>query len=47
MFGKILNIDDVTAHVEIHKENMVVPNLMNMHVVFESDGNKIFKFADR
>ena len=41
MFGKILNIDDVTANVEIHKENMVVPNLMNMHVVFESEGNRI------
>ena len=26
MFGKILNIDDVTATVELHKENMVVPN---------------------
>ena len=39
MFGKILNIDDVTAHVSINKQNMVVPNLMNMHVIFE-DTNK-------
>ena len=42
MFGKIKNINDVTAIVEIHKENMVVPNLMNMHVVFETkEGKKI------
>ncbi len=42
MFGKIKNINDVTAIVEIHKENMVVPNLMNLHVVFETkDGKKI------
>ncbi len=41
MFGKIFSIDDVTAKVEIHKENMVVPNLMNMHVVFESNGHKL------
>ena len=34
MFGKIRYIDDVTVVVEINKENMVVPNLMNMHVVF-------------
>ena len=36
MFGKILNVDGITAVVEIHKENMVVPNLMNLHVVFEN-----------
>ena len=36
MFGKILNVDGITAIVEIHKENMVVPNLMNLHVVFEN-----------
>lgn len=41
MFGKIKNIDDVTAVVSINKENMVVPNLMNLHVVFESNGNKL------
>lgn len=41
MFGKIRSVDDVTAIVEIHKENMVVPNLMNLHVVFESDGKKL------
>ena len=41
MFGKILNIDDVTANVAINKENNVVPNLMNLHVVFESEGNRI------
>lgn len=36
MFGKIKNIDDITAIVEIHKENMIVPNLMNLHVIFET-----------
>ena len=42
MFGKIKNINDVTAIVEIHADNMVVPNLMNMHVVFETpEGKKI------
>ena len=41
MFGKILNIDDVTANVAINKDNMVVPNLMNLHVVFESEGHRI------
>ncbi len=42
MFGKIKNINDVTAIVEIHTDNMVVPNLMNMHVIFETpEGKKI------
>ena len=42
MFGSIKNINDVTAIVEIHTDNMVVPNLMNMHVVFETpEGKKI------
>lgn len=41
MFGKIRYIDDVTVVVEINKENMVVPNLMNMHVVFENDEAKL------
>ncbi len=41
MFGKIKNIDDITAIVEIHKENMVVPNLMNLHVVFETAEQKL------
>lgn len=41
MFGKIRYIDDVTVVVEINKENMVVPNLMNMHVVFENDESKL------
>ena len=34
MFGKIRYIDDITAVVDINKSNMVVPNLMNLHVVF-------------
>ncbi len=41
MFGKIKYIDDITAVVEIHKENMVVPNLMNLHVVFETAEQKL------
>ena len=41
MFGKIKNIDNVTAVVEVHKENMVVPNLMNLHVVFEGPNQKL------
>lgn len=41
MFGKIKNIDDITAIVEIHKENMVVPNLMNLHVIFETKDQRL------
>ena len=41
MFGKIRNVDDITAIVEIHKENMVVPNLMNLHVVFENPNQRL------
>lgn len=41
MFGKIKYIDDITTVVEINKENMVVPNLMNMHVVFETGDSKL------
>lgn len=41
MFGKIKNIDDITAIVEIHKENMVVPNLMNLHVIFENNDQRL------
>ena len=41
MFGKIRYIDDITAVVDINKSNMVVPNLMNLHVVFENDKDKL------
>lgn len=41
MFGKIKYIDDITTVVEINKENMVVPNLMNMHVIFETGDSKL------
>ncbi len=41
MFGKIRYIDDITAVVDINKNNMVVPNLMNLHVVFENDKDKL------
>lgn len=41
MFGKIRYIDDITAVVDINKDNMVVPNLMNLHVVFENYIDKL------
>lgn len=41
MFGKIKYIDDITAVVEIHKDNMIVPNLMNLHVIFETKDHKL------
>ena len=41
MFGKIRYVDDITAVVEIHKEDMVVPNLMNLHVVFENPDQRL------
>ena len=34
MFGKILNISDSKIEVEINKNAEVIPNLMNLHVVF-------------
>ena len=37
MFDKIRYIDGTTVAVGINKSNMVIPNLMNMHVVFEND----------
>ncbi len=41
MFGRILNITDKTIEVEINNNRNVLPNLMNLHVVFESDSNKL------
>lgn len=41
MFGRILNITDKTIEVEINNNRDVLPNLMNLHVVFESDNNKL------
>lgn len=41
MFGKIKNINDSTAAVLINKEGGVLPNLMNLHVVFEDNMGKI------
>ena len=41
MFGRILNITDKTIEVEINNNRDVVPNLMNLHVVFESDNTKL------
>ena len=41
MFGRILNISDSKIEVEIKKESNVIPNLMNLHVVFVSDDSKL------
>ena len=41
MFGKIKYISDNTAVVEINKDGNLVSNLMNLHVVFESSGDKL------
>ena len=41
MFGRILNITDKTIEIEINNNRDVLPNLMNLHVVFESDNNKL------
>ncbi len=41
MFGKIKFISNNNAHVEIIKDGNIVPNLLNLQVVFESEGKKI------
>ena len=41
MFGKIKYISDNTAVVEINKDGNLDSNLMNLHVVFESNGDKL------
>ena len=41
MFGKIKYISDNTAVVEINKDGNLVSNLMNLNVVFESNGDKL------
>ena len=41
MFGRILNITDSTIEIEINKNESVIPNLMNLHVVFMSDDSKL------
>ena len=41
MFGKIKNINDSTAAVYINKSAGVIPNLMNLYVVFESENASI------
>lgn len=41
MFGKILNITDSTIEIEINKNEAVIPNLMNLHVVFMSENSKL------
>ena len=41
MFGRILNITDSTVEIEINKNSEVIPNLMNLHVVFEDTDIKL------
>ena len=41
MFGKILNITDSTVEVELIKTGEIIPNLMNLHVVFFDDNSKL------
>lgn len=41
MFGKILNITDVTIEVELIKTGEVIPNLMNLHVIFYDNNSKL------
>ncbi len=41
MFGRILNISDSSIEVEINKTENVIPNLMNLHVIFLSDNSKL------
>ena len=41
MFGKIKYINDSTAAVYINKNVGIIPNLMNLYIVFESNNSKI------
>ena len=41
MFGKILNITDSTVEVELIKTGEIIPNLMNLYVVFFDDNSKL------
>lgn len=41
MFGRIINITDSTVEVEINKNAEIIPNLMNLHVVFIDGETKL------
>lgn len=41
MFGKIKYISDNIAHVELIKEGNVIPDLMNLQVIFEAENQRI------
>ena len=41
MFGRIINITDSTVEIEINKNSEIIPNLMNLHVVFEDADTKL------
>ena len=41
MFGKIINITDKTIEIEINQNSNVIPNLMNLHIIFEDENTKL------
>ncbi len=41
MFGKIINITDSKITIELNKSSEVIPNLMNLHVIFYDDESKL------
>ncbi len=41
MFGRIMNITDSTVEVELNKSAEVIPNLMNLHVIFYDENSKL------
>ena len=41
MFGRIVYISDTMAHVEVPKDQEVMVNLMNRHVIFEDENKRI------
>lgn len=41
MFGKIINITDKTIEIEINQNSNVIPNLMNLHIIFEDENAKL------
>ncbi|MDD2435752.1 MAG: DUF87 domain-containing protein, partial [Bacilli bacterium] len=46
MFGKVVYVSDNMAHVQIADKNALATNLLNFHVVFESDGKRILGEID-
>ncbi|MDD2377315.1 MAG: ATP-binding protein [Bacilli bacterium] len=46
MFGKVVYVSDNSAHVKITDKESLATNLLNFHVVFESDGKRILGEID-